>query len=75
MKKIFAIVISLILVFSLVACTSGKDNESTEATTEVVSTVETDTVATTEAPVETGSVAETEFVTEAPVESTADVNG
>ena len=65
MKKIFAIVISLILVLSLMACTSGKGNESTETTTEIVST--------TEAPVET-EIIETVVDTEAPVESIVDTN-
>ena len=62
MKKIFAIVISLILVFSLVACTSDKGNETT---TEIVSTTETS--------VET-EIIETVVDTEAPVESTVDTN-
>lgn len=66
MKKIFAIVISLILVFSLVACTPGKDNESTETTVEVVSTAETS--------VET-EIIETVVDTEAPVETIVDTNG
>ena len=65
MKKIFAIVISLILVLSLMACTSGKGNESTETTTEIVSTTET--------PVET-EIIETVVDTEAPVESIVDTN-
>lgn len=65
MKKIFAIVISLILVLSLMACTSGKGNESTETTTEIVST--------TEAPAET-EIIETVVDTEAPVESIVDTN-